>query len=106
MDFRCKSLATWGLTEGYLFGGWGMGRAYLEVPSSAKVRISNSGSPRLPQFPVCKWQSLYLPCRAVVGRSMMGSEERKSRAWARQPEPGYLWVSVGRGATGRGRCLT
>ena len=62
-----------------------------EVLSRAQVRL---------------WKSQCLPRRAVQGPSVPRSERRESRAQARQPEPGYLWVSAQRGAAGRRPCLT
>lgn len=56
-------------------------------------------------FPMCRWRSLYLPC-GVVPRPGKTLSEESLVPQARQPESGYLWVSAGRGAAGRGLCLT
>ena len=86
-----------------------MGKAYLKGGS-----FQSSGPSFEPRFrpaasvprPVRtrKWQDL--PRRAVKGPSVPRSERGESRAQAGQPEPGYLWVSSGRGAAGLGPCLT
>lgn len=90
-------------------GGGGVGKAYLKGGS-----FQSSGPALEPRFrpaasvprPVRTWKGQDLPCRAVQRPSVPLSERGESRAQAGQPEPGYLWVSAGRGAAGRGPCLT
>lgn len=44
-----------------------------------------------------------LPIRAMLKPRVVTGKERKSRARARPAEPGYLWVSAGRGLRASGR---
>lgn len=101
----------WEVVEGPPHFGEGEGweRPILkEVLSRAQVRLWNPDFALQPPSPapVRTRKSQCLPRRAVQGPSVPRSERRESRAQARQPEPGYLWVSAQRGAAGRRPCLT
>lgn len=99
-DLRCKSLAAWGLTEGHLLGAGGAGMGGMRR-ADRKGSLFSAWARLLPRILPVSVAVGYLRGRAVLRRSLMVSVERKSRAPARQPEPGYLWVSAGRGARPR-----